>query len=116
MPFFTLFKAWAIWEGSVSKLLPAENVEEEYGDAFFALGFARIECHYFVNNCFLEDNFILNNTDKIKDIPTFIVQGRYDVVCPPTSAWELYKKLERMLLEETEQYRSRHPLKINRKR
>ena len=40
-------KAWAIWEGSVSKLLPADNIEEEYGDAFFALGFARIECHYF---------------------------------------------------------------------
>ena len=84
-------KAWAIWEGSISKLLPGENVEKEYGDAVFALSFARIECHYFVNNCFLPQNYILNLADKIKDIPTLIVQGRYDVVCPPTSAWELHK-------------------------
>ena len=74
-------------------MLPGENVEKEYGDAVFALSFARIECHYFVNNCFLPENYILNLADKIKDIPTLIVQGRYDVVCPPTSAWELHKKL-----------------------
>ena len=86
-------RAWSIWEGTISKLVPAEDIEEKFGDAKFALSFARIECHYFVNNCFLEDEFILNNTDKIKDIPTFIVQGRYDIVCPPISAWQLHKKL-----------------------
>jgi proline iminopeptidase len=55
------------------------------------LAFARIECHYFINNIFQEDDVILNNVDKIQDIPGIIVQGRYDVVCPPVSAWDLHQ-------------------------
>ena len=59
-----------------------------------AQAFARIECHYFINKGFFEsENWILDNTDKISHIPTVIVQGRYDVVCPMISAWELHKKL-----------------------
>lgn len=87
-------KAWSIWEGSTSKLIPDSDVVARFGDDEFADAFARIECHYFINKGFLpEDNFILNNVDKIRHIPTVIVQGRYDVVCPAESAWDLHRAL-----------------------
>ncbi|RPJ78557.1 MAG: prolyl aminopeptidase [Alphaproteobacteria bacterium] len=90
----TAAKAWSIWEGSTSKLIPDSDVVARFGDDEFADAFARIECHYFINKGFLpEDNFILNNVDKIRHIPTVIVQGRYDVVCPAESAWELHRAL-----------------------
>jgi proline iminopeptidase len=67
------------------------------------LAFARIECHYFINKGFFEyDGWILDNVDKIKDINGFIVQGRYDVVCPAKSAWELHKKWEKSVLKIVE--------------
>ena len=53
----------------------------------------RIECHYFINAIFVEEAYILNNASKVENIPTSIVQGRYDVVCPAKSAWELHKAL-----------------------
>ena len=57
-----------------------------------ALSLARIECHYFMNNSFFpSENFLIENVEKIRHIPTVIVQGRYDVVCPMTSAWDLHK-------------------------
>jgi len=85
-------KAWSVWEGSTSKLIPNPNVQDDFGQDKFATAFARIECHYFINKGFFpEENYILNNIKKIKDIPCTIVQGRYDVVCPMESAWELHK-------------------------
>ena len=57
------------------------------------MAFARIECHYFINAIFVEESYILNNASKIGEIPMVIVQGRYDVVCPTRSAWELHKAL-----------------------
>lgn len=85
-------KAWSIWEGSTSKLFLDPTFVERFGGDEFADAFARIECHYFVNKGFFkEDGWILNNVDKIRHIPAWIVQGRYDVVCPATSAWELHK-------------------------
>lgn len=86
-------KAWSVWEGSTSKLhMDADFIERFEGDAF-ALAFARIECHYFTNKGFFEDDgWILKNVDKIRHIPAWIVQGRYDVVCPATSAYELHMK------------------------
>ena len=60
----------------------------------FSDAFARIECHYFINNIFLEDNYILKNIKNIESIPTKIIQGRYDIVCPVRSAWDLNKKLK----------------------
>lgn len=85
-------KAWSIWEGSTSKLIPDADVVERFGEDEFADAFARIECHYFINKGFFtEDNFLLNNVDKIRQIPTVIVQGRYDVVCPAESAWDLHR-------------------------
>ena len=79
---------------ATSKLVPNhEMIAKADGDAF-ALAFARIEAHYFINKGFFDsDEWILENVDKIKHIPTKIVQGRYDVVCPIKSAWDLKKKL-----------------------
>ncbi len=84
-------KAWSIWEGSTSKLHNDPQFVEHYADGNFALAFARIECHYFVNKGFLEEGQLLTNVDKIRHIPTVIVQGRYDVVCPIESAWALHR-------------------------
>lgn len=86
-------RLWTLWEMSTSQLIPTSDAEQKADDGKFALAFARIENHYFVNNAFMEPNYILNNADKIKDIPTVLVQGRYDVVCPARSAWEVHQKL-----------------------
>ena len=66
---------------------------EKAEDLDFAVAFARIECHYFINAIFVEEAHILNHAEVIAHIPTVIVQGRYDVVCPTRSAWELHKAL-----------------------
>ena len=85
-------RAWSIWEGSTSKLFPDPLFIEHFADAEFALAFARIECHYFVNNAFFEtDNYLIEHVDAVRHIPACIVQGRYDVVCPLMSAWELHR-------------------------
>jgi proline iminopeptidase len=84
-------KQWTGWEMATSKLIPDADYLKKADDAHFALAFARIECHYFINHIFLEENVILNNIEKIQDIPGIIVQGRYDVVCPPVSAWDLHQ-------------------------
>lgn len=84
-------KAWSIWEGSTSKLHNDAKFVERYADGNFALAFARIECHYFVNKGFMTEGQLLANVGKIRHIPTVIVQGRYDVVCPIESAWALYR-------------------------
>jgi len=84
--------AWSIWEGSTSKLFLDHNAAEKYGDPRFALAFARIECHYFMNKAFFEaDNYLIEHVDAIRHIPGVIVQGRYDVVCPMHSAWDLHR-------------------------
>ncbi len=85
-------RAWSIWEGSTSKLFPDPDLINKFGEAQQALSLARIECHYFMNNAFFEtDNYLIENVDKIRQIPAVIVQGRYDVVCPMMSAWELHR-------------------------
>jgi proline iminopeptidase len=86
-------KAWSIWEGSTSKLFFDPTFVERFSGDEFADAFARIECHYFMNKGFFsEDGWILQNVDKIRHIKAWIVQGRYDVVCPATSAYELHEK------------------------
>lgn len=85
-------RAWSIWEARTSKLLVSEDLVRKYDDAPFALAFARIECHYFVHRGFFQrDDQLLAGASKLRDIPGWIVQGRYDVVCPMTSAWELHR-------------------------
>jgi len=83
-------KAWSIWEGSTATLRPNHTVLDYFADPHMALSIARIECHYFINNCFFEDNQLLQNVFKIKHIPGFIVHGRYDVICPIDQAFELH--------------------------
>ena len=88
----TAAKAWSIWEASTSKLIPDTHLVERFGRGSFADAFARIECHYFINGGFFDNpSQLLDNIDLIRHIPTVIVQGRYDVVCPMTSAWELHR-------------------------
>lgn len=85
-------KAWAKWEASALKLLPDQSLIDEFTEPDKALAVARIECHYFVNNCFFEtDNYLLEHVDRIRDIPAVIVHGRYDVVCPFMNAWDLHR-------------------------
>jgi proline iminopeptidase len=85
-------RIWSKWEASASYLTPKPEALEEYEGAHKALAFARIECHYFMNNAFFKtDNFLLEQAFKLKGIPGVIVQGRYDVVCPARSAWDLHK-------------------------
>ncbi len=85
-------KAWSIWEGSTSKLFPDQNLIEHFGEPQTALALARIECHYFVNNVFFDsENYLIEHIEKIRDIPAVIVQGRYDIVCPIMSAWDLHR-------------------------
>ncbi len=84
--------AWSKWEAATSRLFPSPDLIKNFEREDLAIAFARIENHYFTNNAFFEsDNFLLENVDKIQNIPGVIVQGRYDVVCPATSAWELHK-------------------------
>lgn len=86
-------RAWSIWEASTSKLIPSQKSINRFGEDEFAEAFARIECHYFVNKGFFAtENQLLENVHKISHIPGVIVQGRYDVVCPMISAWELHQK------------------------
>ena len=85
-------RAWSVWEGSTSYLIQNPDHIAHAGEDDFAVAFARIECHYFVNGGFFEvDGQILRDVDRIRQIPGVIVQGRYDVVCPMRSAWELHK-------------------------
>lgn len=83
-------RAWSIWEGSTSCLHPDPELVRKMGGDVFALAFARIECHYFVNKGFFDrENQLIEDVGRIRHIPAVIVQGRYDVVCPAESAWEL---------------------------
>jgi proline iminopeptidase len=85
-------RAWSIWEGATSHLFESETTVARFGADEFALALARIESHYFVNGGFLNaPDQILRDVGRIRHIPGVIVQGRYDVVCPMISAWELHR-------------------------
>jgi proline iminopeptidase len=85
-------RAWSTWEASASFLHSNVDIIKKWGEDQFALAVARIECHYFVNRGFLRsENQLIDDVPRIRHIPTTIVQGRYDVVCPATSAWDLHR-------------------------
>lgn len=84
-------KAWSVWEGRTASLLPNPSVVDFFANPHTALSIARIECHYFVNQAFLRPNQLLDDADELSGIPGVIVQGRYDLICPMTSAWELHQ-------------------------
>jgi proline iminopeptidase len=84
-------RTWSRWEASTVTLVPNEGMIAGFSDAHFALAFARIENHYFVHHGFMEEGQLLANAGRLKGIPGVIVQGRYDIVTPAKSAWDLHK-------------------------
>jgi len=86
-------RAWSVWEGATSSLWPNLERANQFAQPEFALALARIEAHYFVNRGFFEvEDQLLRDVDRIRRIPAVIVQGRYDVVCPIETAWELHQR------------------------
>ena len=84
--------AWSVWEAATSHLRPNPRDVAKFGDPEVAAAIARIECHYFVNRGFLKrEDQLLRDVGKIRHLPAVIVQGRYDVICPMRSAWDLHR-------------------------
>lgn len=84
--------AWSGWEAATLKLIFDLTLFHQFTEITHADALARVECHYFINNCFFKtDNWLLEHVNAIRHIPGFIIQGRYDIVCPMESAWELHK-------------------------
>lgn len=84
-------KAWSLWEGETITLLPSPELSTAHGEDHFAIAFARIENHYFFNDCWLEPQQLLRGAGRLHGIPGAIVHGRYDMPCPARAAWDLHK-------------------------
>lgn len=85
-------RAWSMWEGSTSRLVPDPELIERTGESTFAEAFARIECHYFINGGFFQDDdYLVDRIDRVAHIPAIIVHGRYDIVCPAENAYHLHR-------------------------
>jgi proline iminopeptidase len=88
----TAARAWATWEGATSFLRTNPAYVDKFDNPSYAAAFARIEAHYFVNRGFMDsDDQLLRDIELIRHIPAVIVQGRYDMVCPMRSAWDLHR-------------------------
>ncbi len=85
-------KAWATWEASCATLRHDPAGLSQFTSPHRALALARVEAHYFVNDCFIKENRILNNMETLADIPGQIIHGRYDMVCPLDNATELHHR------------------------
>lgn len=86
-------RAWSVWEGRTSTLTPNQAVIDFFGSSHTALSLARIEAHYFAHDTFLENDQILRHAKRLRGIPTTIVHGRYDIVCPCANAYDLQRAL-----------------------
>lgn len=85
-------RAWSQWEGATLSLYPDPGRVHKFGGEEFAAAFARIECHYFINGGFFDpETQLLDNVGRIRHLPAVIVQGRYDVCTPVTTAWDLHR-------------------------
>ncbi|MDX0515195.1 prolyl aminopeptidase [Sinorhizobium medicae] len=84
-------RAWSIWEGETITLLPEPATSTPFEEDEYALAFARIENHFFVNAGWLEERQLLRDAHKLRGIPGVIVHGRYDMPCPAKYAWQLHK-------------------------
>ncbi|MGH8153872.1 MAG: prolyl aminopeptidase [Rhodanobacteraceae bacterium] len=84
-------RAWGAWEGGALTLVESPETEAEFAAPNIAVSLARIEAHYFRNHAFLEPDQLLRDIGKIRHIPGTIVQGRYDIICPPKSAFDLHE-------------------------
>ena len=83
---------WSKWEGAANQLIPSQENDDMFEDLHRAVSIGRIECWYTLNNWFLkEDNWTLDNLHRMHDVPLWIVQGRFDMICPPKSAYELHQ-------------------------
>ena len=87
-------KAWSLWEGHCATLRPSHTVIDHMAEPHTAISLARIECHYFINNAFLEEDQILRRAHQISHIPGIIVHGRYDMICPLDNAFDLHSVWE----------------------
>lgn len=87
----TAAHAWGRYEGSCLFLRPREEAADEFASDAVSLGLARMEAHYFMNEGFFSEDQLIRNVDRIRHLPAVIIQGRYDVVCPPLSAWRLHE-------------------------
>lgn len=85
-------KAWSVWEGSTSTLLPDAGIAGDFAADDFALALARIENHYFFHDCWLEPDQLLRDAGRLAGIPGTIVHGRYDMPCPARHAWALHQR------------------------
>ncbi|CDZ76892.1 Proline iminopeptidase [Legionella massiliensis] len=86
-------KNWALWQARCRTFQPHLGLIGQYCDPHFALALATLETHYLCNNFFIEENQVLDNIHKIRHIPTYLVHGRYDMICPLQGAWELHQAL-----------------------
>lgn len=84
-------EAWSVWEGRTSNLVTDPLTVNHFGDPFHALAMARIECHYFYHNSFIEENQIIEHMASIKHVPMTIIHGRHDMVCPIEQAFTLHE-------------------------
>lgn len=84
-------RTWAVWEAHCSTLRPSRAIIDQYLDARNAICLARIESHYFMNDCFIAENQILQNMSHLENIPGVIIHGRYDMICPLESAYSLHQ-------------------------
>ncbi|WP_433219951.1 prolyl aminopeptidase [Microtetraspora malaysiensis] len=84
-------RAWSVWEGSTITLRRDPSIVAKHEDDDYAVAFARIECHYFVNGGFFPEGQLIRNVDRIRHIPCVIVQGRYDMCTPAVTAWDLHR-------------------------
>ena len=91
-------RQWSIWEGRSSTLKPSSTVVDAFDDCSISL--AKIETHFFYNDCFIEENQIIKNIDSIKNIPCHIVHGRYDIVCPFNQAYDLHAAYGTSIIHE----------------
>jgi len=85
-------RAWSMWEGSALSLYPDPERVRQFGTEEYAIAFARIECHYFMNRGFFEvDDQLLRDVGRIRKIPGVIIHGRYDMCTPVKIAYDLHK-------------------------
>jgi proline iminopeptidase len=95
-----LARAWSVWEGSTINLLQRPAQIESYAGDEFSIAFARIETHYFFHKGFFDsDGWLLDNVNRIRNIPTTIIQGRYDVCTPIMTAWDLHQMMPHALFQ-----------------
>lgn len=84
-------RTWSGYEGSCLHLLPQPDEQQRFESPDVAVGVGRLEAHYFLNQGFMAPDQLLRGVDRIRHLPGIIVQGRYDVICPPISAWRLHQ-------------------------